>query len=113
MRFPVQTSFLLLFFFSACLDRNASGGRHSTVEVAFEVLVGGESGNTFDPEECEEFAEQCKVHAAHLAEEERRWVLRPGVHPLERGRRRSALPLSCPALMRIGKFIGAVWPTHA
>lgn len=51
--------------------RNASGGRHSTVEVAFEFLV-GDGGKAFDPEESEEFIEQCKVHAAQLADQDRR-----------------------------------------
>lgn len=51
----------------SCDDRNASGGRHSTVEVAYEVLLGGDDGRAFDPEKSDEFTEQCKVHAAQLA----------------------------------------------
>lgn len=42
------------------------------IEVAFQVLVERNTDDEFDPNECEEFVEQCKAYAGQLADDEKR-----------------------------------------
>lgn len=41
------------------------------IEVAFQVLVESDAENEFDPNDCEEFVEQCKAYAGQLADDEK------------------------------------------
>lgn len=69
----IHTSYLsYVLFFVFVPYRDAVSEGPSLIELAYDVLVKGKTRQDFDPNDCEEFVEQCKAYAGQLAQDEKR-----------------------------------------